>query len=63
MPSENVIDNGLQYQKISIEKLPEIADTDYIFLSSYTETTEEELQTLIDNPVWKSVPASVRSIA
>ncbi|MEK0313822.1 iron-hydroxamate ABC transporter substrate-binding protein [Cohnella sp. 56] len=54
---QNVIDNGVQYQEISIEKLPEIADTDYIFLSSYTETTAEELQALIDNPVWKSLPA------
>ncbi|QHT58825.1 ABC transporter substrate-binding protein [Paenibacillus lycopersici] len=54
---KNVIDNGVQYQEVSMEKLGEIANADYIFLSSYTETTEEQLKALTDSKVWQSLPA------
>ncbi|SFF12393.1 iron complex transport system substrate-binding protein [Paenibacillus algorifonticola] len=54
---ENVIDNGAQYVEISEEKLAELANTDYIFLSTYTETTEEQFKELTDGQIWKSLPA------
>ncbi|NBD24695.1 ABC transporter substrate-binding protein [Paenibacillus glycinis] len=54
---KNVIDNGVQYQEISMEKLGEIANADYIFLSTYEGTTEAQLKAVTDSSIWKSLPA------
>ncbi|GLX70322.1 ABC transporter substrate-binding protein [Paenibacillus glycanilyticus] len=54
---KNVIDNGVQYQEISMEKLPDIANADYIFLSTYTETSQEQLKALTESKIWQGLPA------
>ncbi|ACS99335.1 iron-hydroxamate ABC transporter substrate-binding protein [Paenibacillus sp. JDR-2] len=54
---KNVIDNGVQYQEISMEKLPDIANADYIFLSTYTETSDAQLKSLTESKIWQGLPA------
>ncbi|MBO7746299.1 ABC transporter substrate-binding protein [Paenibacillus sp. MWE-103] len=54
---QNVIDNGEQYVEISMEKLGEIGNADYIFLSTYADTTEEQLKAITGSKVWQSLPA------
>jgi iron complex transport system substrate-binding protein len=52
-----VIDSGVQYLEISLESLTEIEDADFIFLSTYTETTEAQLKALTDSALWNSLKA------
>ena len=55
---KNVIDNGAQYVEISPEKMPEIANADYIFLATYTpETSEEQVKAITESKIWKNLPA------
>ncbi|WP_141505529.1 ABC transporter substrate-binding protein [Paenibacillus luteus] len=54
---KEVIDSGLQIKEISLEVLPQYADADHIFICFNTGTAQEDIDNILNNPVWKNLPA------
>lgn len=54
---KEVIDSDAQIKEISLEALPEYANSDYIFICFNNETEQADISSVLDNSLWKNLPA------
>ncbi|ODP27544.1 Iron(3+)-hydroxamate-binding protein FhuD [Paenibacillus nuruki] len=54
---KEVIDSDAQIKDISLEVLPEYANADYIFICFNNDAEQVDKSSILDNPLWKSLPA------
>lgn len=54
---KEVIDSDAQIKDISLEALPEYANSDYIFICFNNETEQADISSVLDNSLWKNLPA------
>ncbi|MEK8132269.1 ABC transporter substrate-binding protein [Paenibacillus filicis] len=54
---KEVIDSGAQIKEISLELLPQYASADHIFICFNAGSTEEDINNVLNNSVWNSLPA------